>query len=292
MVRRSGLRAPTPADLPAGVGVPAPRPVPKSVTRDDLSAYARSVADAAAEALPDYVSIIWKGSTHKPWEGPFDFLPGLSDVDIHVYRPGPLADPWSVRRRVLDGVGPAPVDSPLQLLVLDSGDLPDWWTVIPGTYEVMAGGPPPAEVPPTDVLLQRDRFGLAQAGRDAERISVDALGRSDDQLWEYLRGVRWMFPPALYRAVSVSTGDPRLVWSLNRSRLLALAGEDPALAKLYRATIQYYEAALAACLRPGDGAAAENALRAGQRMLRKVAGWAARRRDAVVDRRGPTQLLG
>lgn len=260
-------------------------PLSGPVGRQQIAAFAAKIADTAAELLGDFTSIIWKGSTHKPWEGPFDFLPGLSDIDIHVYTGVPLQDPWRLRRAVLDAAGPAPFSTPLQLLVLDTATLPEWWTILPGTFEVMHGAEPPVTVPTTKRLLERDKYGLAGASGDVARVSYDILGLTDEELWPYLRSVRSLFPPALYRAASVWTGRPERVWSLNRSRLLSYAGEHLSLAGVTEAAVGYFTAALRACHNPGDPEHAEAALRAGQHVLTTVGDWAAQRPDAVVDRR-------
>jgi hypothetical protein len=261
------------------------QPIGPPEGRDQIGAYAAEIADAAAQLLGDFTSIIWKGSTHKPWEGPFDFLPGLSDIDIHVYRDAPLAEPWALRRAVFDAAGTAPFDTPLQLLVLDTAALPEWWTILPGTYEVMHGEEPPVTVPVTNRLLERDRYGLAGAPGDVARVSYDILGLTDEELWPYLRSVRSLFPPVLYRATSVWTGRPERVWSLNRTRLLSFAGEHRSLAGITEAAVGYFTAALGACRDPGHPGAAEAALRAGQHLLTTAGDWAAQRPDAVVDRR-------
>ncbi len=253
--------------------------------RGEIEAFARRVGAAAAELLPDHSSIIWKGSTHKPWEGPYDFLPGLSDIDIHVYRDRPLTDPWDLRRAVVQQAGPAPYATPVQLLVMEVSALPDWWTILPGTYEVLAGGAPPMTVPETSRLLDKDRYSLAGSATDAARVSYDILGLADEELWPYLRSMRSLFPPVLYRAASVWTGRPERVWSLNRTRLVSFTADHLSLQKLTEAAVAYFEAALAACHEPGNAAASERALRVGQDLLYAAGEWAAARPDAVVDRR-------
>ena len=253
--------------------------------REELARFAEKVGRAVADLLPDHISIIWKGSAHKPWEGPFDFLPGLSDVDIHVYREQPLADPWGLRRAVLEAAGPVPFDTPLQLLVLDVPSLPGWWTILPGTFRVLHGSEPPTSIPATATLLERDRYGLAGAATDSARVSSDILGLADHELWGYLRSVRSLFPPALYRAVSLWTGRPERVWSLNKSKLLAFAGEHRSLDAITEAAVGYFTAALGACSEPGNAMKVQQALQAGEHLLDVAAEWAAARPDAVVDRR-------
>ncbi len=48
-------------------------PGPAEIDRPTLEAHALAVADVVAELVPDHVSILWKGSAQKPWDGPFDF---------------------------------------------------------------------------------------------------------------------------------------------------------------------------------------------------------------------------
>ena len=259
--------------------------VPELPERGALAAYAGAVGRAAAAELPDHVSVVWKGSAHKSWDGPYDFLPGLSDIDVHVYRPGGLDDPWTLRRRIRDEVGPAPYGTPLQLLVIDPDTMPEWWTLLPGTYEILAGGTPPVPVPPRHLLLDRDRFGLAEAHGHADSVTSGVLACGDADLWPYLLTVRWMFIPMLYRGVSLEGGEPEKAWAMNRTELLAAADEHPPLAPLRAATIDYLEAALAACSSRPAPAAAADALRVGEHLLRVAGDWAAARPDAAVDRR-------
>ncbi len=263
-----------------------PLPTP-GLTRPALAAHVRAVARACAAALPGFTSIIWKGSAYKPWDGPYDFLPGLSDIDVHVYRPGGLGDAWALRARVLAEAGDPPAGIPLQLMVLDTHTLPDWWTVLPGTFGVLAGAPPPVRVPPLARLLERDRIGLAEAAGNVGRIDGGVLARADEDLWDYLVATRWMYAPALYRVVALATGDPARVWAMNRTALLAEAGGLPGVGTVLAAGEAFFAAALEASERRPDGEPAGRAIRAGQELLRAAAAWGAAQEDAAVERRAP-----
>ncbi len=254
--------------------------------RAALAAYVQTVARAAGAALPGFVSILWKGSAFKPWDGPYDFLPGLSDLDVHVYRPGGLDDAWALRERVVSAAGPAPFGLPLQLMVLDTESLPEWWTVLPGTYGVLAGADPPVAVPRRSVLLERDRIGLAEAAGNAARVDNGVIGRGDDELWDYLVATRWMYAPALYRVVALAAGDPARIWAMNRTALLAEAARLPETPPVLAAGKAFLAAALEAS-QERTGPAAGAALRSGQALLRAASAWAAARDDAIVERRTP-----
>ncbi len=252
--------------------------------RAALAAYVAEVAREAAAALPGFESILWKGSAVKPWDGPYDFLPGLSDLDVHVYRAGGQGDAWDLRERIA-GLGPAPGDTPLQLMVLDSTELPEWWTLVPGTYRVLHGGEPPVPHPPRDLLLARDEIGLAEAGGQANLMDAEIVTVPDDGLWEYLRRQRGVIPSALYRVASVLAGEPLEVWALNRTGVLARLAAEPEVAAVHRAGVAYLDAALAAGARPGSPRPAAAALRSGQHLLRTAGAWYAARPDARTDRR-------
>lgn len=44
-----------------------------------------ALADALVDRFGDRISHIWvKGSAQKRWDGPVDYVPELSDVDIHL----------------------------------------------------------------------------------------------------------------------------------------------------------------------------------------------------------------
>ncbi len=276
--------APGPRPAPAPGSLPAPALLPD---RSDLERYAAAVCALAREALPGAVSVIWKGSAFKRWEGPYDFLPGLSDLDVHVYRPGGLGDPWALREVLADRLGPPPGRVPFQLLVLDPAELPAWWTVLPGTYRVLAGGAPPCPVPPRPVLVERDRISLAEASGHAGRVAAGVVSRSDDELWNYLVANRWMFGPVLHRVVSVAIGRPEQVWALNRTRVITMAAAIPSLDAVLRAALAYFEAARVAGLARPDSSPAPTAVRRGRELLLAAAAWAAGRPDALPERRAP-----
>jgi len=252
-----------------------------------LAEYVGKVAAAATECLPGYTSVIWKGSTFKPWDGPYDFLPGLSDLDIHVYLPGGPGDSFALRRRLLERVEPPPYDTPLQLLVLDTATLPDWWTLLPGTYRVLAGEPPPVPVPASSLLRERDRMGLLEGGAHADVVATGVIVKRDEQLWDYLRTLRWMFPAVLYRALTIAGEPPEKVWAMNRTEVGAAAEGRPELGELHEAWCGYLEAALEACRRQGAPRPVERALQQGEALLRLGHRWISERPDPPVERRAP-----
>ena len=251
----------------------APPFTPCEVRRDELKWFTRVVADAVIDQYPDAASIVWKGSSVKAWEGPFDFIPGLSDLDVQVYRHGGVTDPWELRRAVLAEVGDSPLVSRLQLLVMDPDDLPDPWYLYPGTFEVLHGDAP--AVTPIDParIVAQDREAMTEAGDQAYRLETKIVGLGDAELWRYLQRAHRLFSPVLYRAATINGYPADEIWPLNRTRLLERTAGDEELAPIRSATIAYYGAAVDAGLTEGLPAFVEEAVRAGQHLLRTAAAW-------------------
>lgn len=242
--------------------------------RAALADYARNAADVLSSAYPDAQSILWKGSAVKPWDGPYDFIPGLSDLDLHVYRPGGLEKVWKVRRALFDAVGSPPGNTMLQLLIVDSLELPDEWTLLDGTYEVLIGEVPP-DVPSTEEEMRdRDKRDIERLADHASDIRRGVIDRADHELWPYLRRVRWMFPTVLNRVASVAGHPPEVVWKLNRTGVLELTRHDAAVSTVRNALIRYLDAALVAGADAGaNPETAEAALRAGHDLLIEAVDW-------------------
>lgn len=240
--------------------------------RTHLATYAGEIARALFEIHPDATSIVWKGSAYKPWDGPYDFIPGLSDLDVHVYRPGGLVDPFALRRRLFATVGDPPSGTPLQLLILDSDNLPNPWTLLEGTYGVLVGDPPP--VPPADEDDMRRRDLLDLRGLDGwiRQIASGVVDRSEAELWEFLRRVRWMFPSILTRVATVAGENPAGMWRMNRTATLAHTAGVSGVGDVRSATVDYLEAAVVAA-GSQHGSDAEPALRAGYHLLQTALEW-------------------
>ncbi len=240
--------------------------------RRDLFDYAGALAAALHAMYPDAVSIILKGSAYKQWDSEYDFIPGLSDLDVHVYRPGGLVDPFGTRRRLLAAVGEPPGRTPLQLLMLDVADLPDPWTLLDGTYEVLAGSAPPLPQSTAAEMRSRDRDDLLHVDGWIRQVAGGVVGKIDEELWEFLKRVRWMFPSILGRVATVAGEDPSLIWRMNRTALLRHTAELPSVAAVRSATVDYLDAAITAA-RSRRSADVERALERGLHQLQTTWEW-------------------
>lgn len=248
--------------------------------RSQLAEYATRAAEVLSSVYPDAQSILWKGSALKPWDGPYDFIPRLSDLDLHVYRPGGLENVWNVRRALFDATGPVPGETMLQLLVIDADSIPDEWTLFEETYEVLVGDAPPKTETNEPEMRERDIRDIERFEVNAADIRRGVVDRPGSELWPYLRRVRWMFPTVLNRVASVSGHSPALIWTLNRTGVLDLTKGDPAVSTVRTAAVEYFEAAVIAAADAGANPdTAETALRRGHDLLVEASDWLQRTRS-------------
>lgn len=225
-----------------------------------LRQHADRVADLAASGVPDFASIVWKGSSRKAWRSPYDFIPGLSDIDIHVYVDGPVDS--SIAGAIEHAAGPGPGGSPTQVLVMDRTDLPPGWMLLPEAYTVLRGRDPEVALPPYGQMVSQAWDRMLPAGATAERLRGE-LARVDDP-WRMLVTSRSAFTPMLYRAAIHFAGhDPTKVWTLSRSEMIEATEGTPSLDRLREAVTLHLDAAITAAYGRDDWRLAADALEAG-----------------------------
>lgn len=215
------------------------------VLRAEVDAMVEAIVGALIDNLGEGIEGLWlKGSAAKPWEAPIDYVPELSDVDIH-YRvseskgsaglgdlDGVLALHKEIARR-FDAARPSPIHVPRpQFISADHVEqLPDYIPSPAATIRTLHGAPPKA-VPMVDEKAVR----AIDAGRLLEAAHPDFLKKAISDLVESpgrhlyiaLRHLNWRVSPTPSRALSVLGVDYSSAWSGNRSqavRLLRLQDE-------------------------------------------------------------------
>ncbi len=253
-----------------------------------LKREARAMAEAFAEALLAHVpsehvaGIYWKGSAQKEWTTPIDYVPELSDVDIHVL----FADD-SVEARYLGAAEQglrvqedvecrycARVPKPIhmarpQLMVLNRllkdpdyvGPATGTVTTLFGRQMEHGGVGDPARARD---IARRQLLGLADAVRAFPMQVVDKPGKL---LWQMLRQIVWQVSPTGPKVLVLDGADPDEAWALNRTGVVlrlessgrkSLAGD---YARFYLAEWDYFKSGYA------DNDAAREALAAGVRVM-------------------------
>lgn len=195
------------------------------------------------------------GSTVKPWDSPLDYVPEVSDVDIHVSFRNDSA--W---REHLDTVPQAlavqaeietcfeeriarPLHHPrLQLLVLNKlmAERPGFVYAPQSTVVVLHGEPyPKDDYSNPDTIRRHNAADLLDRAAYAERVPLLAIDRPWTYSRDLLSQLTWRISPVGPLVLHISGLDTEHVWTLNRTRVTA-ALRDLALHDLADAYSAFY----------------------------------------------------
>lgn len=166
------------------------------------------------------VAIIAKGSTVRG-----GFIPGLSDLDLHVYlteeafvfsdflkielglklqeHMDPLIQKYDI------GGGP------IQVILLNVAKPRDWSGPLPDTYVLLYGDACPESEPIAEEMLKQDLENLA-APTYGYGLANSLADKSNDQLAGYVRRLNTAVNPNLFRVLSLLTREPLRVWKMTK----------------------------------------------------------------------------
>jgi hypothetical protein len=196
-----------------------------------------AIVGALLEKAGDSIEGLWlKGSAAKSWDTPIDYVPEISDVDIH-YR---VADTKSFLRELDDAIqmhveiarrfrslqpSPVHVPRPQFISVSQIEQSPDYIPSPPATIKTLYGASPPA-VSNLDQHFVRvvDQQNLLKSA-DPEFLNkaiADLVERPGHHLYPALRPLNWRVSPTGSRALSVLGVDYSTAWSANRTNTVEM----------------------------------------------------------------------
>lgn len=245
-----------------------------------------SYVDALLRKVPEseLAGMYFKGSAQKEWDSPLDYVPELSDVDVHVLfaadegaakylgSPEQALELQAAAEAAYFAKVPRPLHVPRpQLLVLNSflndadfGQTPaEAITVLHGRDY------------PEGALLEADRVRALDAKRlagEAEyitRFPMHAVDKPAKYLREALRGMVWRISPTGPRVLHLLGAQFAEVWTANRTKVVALLedlGEREFADRYTRFYLSGWDYFLSAY---GDHDAGRRALLAGIDVLRR-----------------------
>lgn len=192
---------------------------------DAIAGLGRDFVEACRSVFGEsLVAIIIKGSAVKG-----GFIPGLSDVDLHIYLKDDafaysdflklelglsLQEKMDELIREYDFGG-----GPVQVIMINVSKPRDWSAPLPGTYIVLYGNECPEPPPSAEAMLEYDRTNLQnpQYGYGLVNSLVD---KTSDLLAGYVRRLNAAVTPTLYRVLSVLTREPFKAWKMTRFEVL------------------------------------------------------------------------
>lgn len=235
-------------------------PWPSAYPPEQLRAETEAMSDAWVEVLlahlgPSPIGVYRKGSAQKPWHSRIDYVPMLSDVDIHVR----LADDAAVEaldasrsrsrsppRLVAPTAGGCrrPLHTPRpQLNVLNVLEQQPGYAPSPAaTVATLFGAPHEAHPPDEDGarrFREQDRGALFAHAEFVGALPMRVVDRPGTLLERITSELAWRVSPAAPRVLSVLGVPFEEAWSLNRTQLVA-ALDERGLAELARAYAGFY----------------------------------------------------
>jgi hypothetical protein len=233
-----------------------------SVLRAEVEAMVESVVEVlrARIAPGDLAGLYLKGSAAKQWASPVDYVPEVSDLDIHVLFtddaaagrwPCDIGEALTVQGEIEAAYGrrvSRPIHTPRPQFVILNELLaePDYSPSPPGTVRTLLGPP----YPEGQLDERREREIAARQllfeGPLLKRLTRSVTDKPGKYAWLALRELVWRVSPAGPRMLVLLGVLPAEAWSLSRSGVipvLEIAGQAEFAAdyrRVYLASWDYF----------------------------------------------------
>ena len=207
-------------------------------------------------------AIYLKGSVVKPWESPLDYVPEVSDVDMHIWFHDDAAWPRylgtvpqaldvqkGVEARFAARVPRSLHEPRPQLIVMNKmmAEHEGFLHSPRSTVSVLYGEEyPEADYRDSAVIRRHDAAQLVGEAAWVDRMPLHLVDKPGRYLREALRQVVWRVSPAGPRVLHVSGVDTERAWSMNRTRVthalrdLGLVGLAGGYAAFYLSSWDYF----------------------------------------------------
>jgi hypothetical protein len=257
-----------------------PNPV---ALRNESDAMLASIVDELRENLGDeLLGVYAHGSSTKAWDSPVDYVPELSDVDVHVLLRDPallgadlertLQVQAGYERRFAERIStPLHYPRPQVIVINESLEDPGWFSPPPGMTKTLFGrrGDLVRPQPGPGDVFRADLANLTAPALPAYIASLPAhvIDRPARYLWQVLRDLSWRVGPVGPRVLTLAGADYHHAWGGNRTNVLQRLEEarERELAEAYSAF--YVHGWRYFLSTHTDSTAARDALRAAVRVL-------------------------
>ncbi len=261
--------------------------------RDRLRMEAECLAECFRDQLLAQIpegeirAIYLKGSVVKPWESTLDYVPEVSDVDMHVWFHddgawpkylGTVPQALEVQRGVEARFAariPRPLHEPRpQLIVMNKmmAEHEGFLHSPRSTVTVLYGEEyPDADYSDSAGIRRHDSTQLVQEAGWVDKMPLHLVDKPGRYLREALRVLSWRVSPAGPRVLHVSGLDTEQAWSMNRTRVtlalrdLGLTGLADDYTRFYLSSWDYFLSGFT------DSDAGRSAIQAAARVLTESA---------------------
>jgi hypothetical protein len=255
-----------------------------AILRYEISAMAEAFIAALLGAFPagSVEAVYGKGSAFKAWDSPIDYVPEVSDVDLHVLfadgRPEneksiDLETALAVEARTTAGYRSRIKDAfhvpRLQFIPIKWMEAQPSYVPSPaGTVKVLLGSNRPGPGIDLQVSLENARGLLLEQREFLGKLGDQVIDKPAGYKREVVRQMAWRVSPTGPRVLEVLGIPFERAWAGNRTtavRLLRSVGEDDLAANYASFYLHAWEYYLSSY---GDGESAGDLIRSGSKILR------------------------
>ena len=175
-----------------------------------------------------------KGSSVKPWDSTIDYVPEISDVDIHfrfkefedmIFTGDPFTQAMEISlayEQKFQKKHPNALHLPRsQLNLLDI--LMENVEYVPPRLEdvrILIGNPKQIPPPSVNVIRSLDLTNLQELGPILKNLPMSVVDRAGHDFWTIIRRMTWRVSPSPVRLLTQEHSDPLEVWSWNRTTIV------------------------------------------------------------------------
>lgn len=174
-----------------------------------------------------------KGSAVKRWDSPIDYVPEISDVDIHVHAtndegifhpPNDFNDAIQISEKYETRFHEMRQDAlhmpRSQIMTINKlEELVQYCPPHISDVHVLFGEPKQEVLPPIDTIRKQDVTNLLKLEDYLEPIPRQVFDRAGHDLWYIIRAMTWRVSPSPVRLLSQTHDNPIDLWSWNRTRV-------------------------------------------------------------------------
>ncbi len=211
----------------------------KKILRKEIMYMLEAFVQALFAAIPEseISGIYFKGSAKKEWDSPLDYMPEISDVDIHLLLTNDslVEKYFGTTEQAIDiqsnvekiyfskVANPIHVPRP-QLLILNPLLKDEDFVPSPAnTISVLYGLDYPK---PGDAVLERlqqiDRNHLIDEETFLAKYPLHVIDRPSKYLWQALRNLVWHISPIGSRILSIKGKSYDEAWGINRTKIVSI----------------------------------------------------------------------
>ena len=214
----------------------------KKVLRKEITCMLESFVEVLLKEIPgsEIEGIYFKGSGQKEWDSPLDYVPEISDIDIHLLFSADstvekyfgttekaIAIQSKVEKKYFSKtVKPVHVPRPQLVMLNPVLKEKDFVPSPKSTISVLYGKDYPE--PDCNVLKRLRRIDFQHLMNEEEfilKFPLHVVDRPSKYLWQGLRNLVWHISPNGSRVLSIKGSPYEVAWGINRTKIVSLLEE-------------------------------------------------------------------